>query len=230
MTKSPTGIRLILLLMGLGCGQGAFDRPAPAQAASYAALVDAGSLGPHDDRQSLAAPFQQVIRSSDRAVALALISRLRAGRCPAAIAGGIRSVVVDAIECSSLGPRPHVGQEAREAASPRVAHGDAATAVVDERFITGVVTPIFSGRPSHVLGRARGTVRAPLSAGYLAAQAAAASCRSVHQAGADHVARLTAVASTEPSWMPIVDTPSSLTHDQQPAEAPADQIAERRHV
>lgn len=148
------------------------------------------------------------------------------GRCPDAVTRLVSSVSVGALNRHSCGTIAHILVEAGEL-HPLLTHGDAATAVAVEVFVSSVRAPLHHGaprlpcwRPGHPMRRSS---RSPSVLGAAAACALAAA-----EVAAFDRSLCPAVAPTEPSQ---ADAPTRVTtsENRPHAESFSGQFNERSH-
>lgn len=95
-------------------------------------------------------------------------------RCPSAVSGRVRTVVVDPVYGMTRSrSAAHVAEESRKVPSPAHADGDAAPSILGVVGMAGVQTPGLEATPRLVLSGVRHTVRARGRACALSLQAAA---------------------------------------------------------
>ena len=82
--------------------------------------------------------------------ALSLVVRLCLGIGPAAIAGFVVAVIVDAIERHTRGALTHILKKRWERGLPPLANCDAAAAVASEVVATRVGTPVLHVQPGGI--------------------------------------------------------------------------------
>lgn len=161
----------------------------------------------------------------------AAIGPLFLPRCPATVAGGVGTPVVDAVECQSAWGFAHVGEEIDEI-EPAVAYGDATTTVVPPTFMARVGASSYHIRPDVIRGRLAfsGGLSVPQAASngdasFVASATDGVSCLQI----ADYrVAFRSAVADAAPSCI------SHFCREDgqrgQKTEAQSSDIVEFRHV
>ena len=127
---------------------------------------------------------------------------LRPG-CPAAVAGGIGAVIVNALQSAARRLRPHVAEERREARAPLRMHGDPATAVTWILRAVRIFATLFGVAPALVFGRCAPALGMAMcggsGAGDLAPKASAASHDAPRHGAGNSVGFRAAIAFEHPA-------------------------------
>lgn len=127
-------------------GQSVFDTPAHPDPCEDAISVDTGFFSPLDNRLRAALVGQEMIAAA--------VEGLFRGSSPAAIPGGIRPIVVDAVNAVLRGgTRTHICKEGFKGVRPFRADRDATPAISLERVTVGVQAATFQTRPDIVFRR-----------------------------------------------------------------------------
>lgn len=193
--------------------QCSFERHAAAQARSQNATREAESTGPTGD--VIGDPVERQFIRHARGENLFLSRR------PAAVAGLVVSVVVDAIQRVFSGwLRPHVGVEGCEVIPPAFADRDAAATVVGPLRRPRVQAAALHRIPGSVFARALQVVALARGRGLLVAHTAARHPRLSSPRGDANKGRPPAVAPTFP-----VAARSVISHGRQDAESLAGDVS-----
>lgn len=127
-------------------GQSALNGPALSEAGVQRSTMDTNALSPRAHGKRLASERQESIDAT--------VAQLRRVVGPSTVAWSVRTGSVDSIKRVSRWTRPHVAQELREVLAPIIGHRDAASAVVLEVVVPGVVATRLRGEPRAVLAPA----------------------------------------------------------------------------
>lgn len=165
-----------------------------------------------------------------------LIEALRGSRCPTAVLGRVRSVVVDALNREQrVWAPPHISQEILEAVAPAITDNDSAPSVVGEVVIQRIMTTGLHRLPDHVLRhRARafrsvdtGPMRGHNLAGPFAREAATGVGITAAKIPARDGGHCPAIASAQPPNFSV--SGRSLRDHHQASEALTGQITKDWH-
>lgn len=201
--------------------------PATSTAPLQRDVRDAEFLAPRGEAHRDAAVRDLHVRSG--------VPSLHGVRGPAAVAGLVVSVIVDAVEGEDRPTVPtafrawaHVGQEVLEAVAPPIADADAPPSVVFEARLIGIGTAIDDPAPCSVLRSAATSMSCLRLAGSFPMEAAAALARARAQIRRGDRPLISTIAAAEPCGMTGVTT--TTFNDNPSTEALAHEISQSRHA
>lgn len=203
--------------------QSTLQRPASPEALRQSLSLQAEYPGPLDERHRAAVKREPTV--------VADVVHLCAPRNPLAVAGLVVAIDLDTVDLHARRSRPHIAQEGLKTVLPRRTHGDAAPAVVAIDRVLGVEAAGFRVTPSLILWAsypASHSVGAASRGQQLAMKAPATLALAALQQPAGHRAHAPAIAATFP--MDARRYQFRTSKNEQPPEALADQVDEKRHA
>lgn len=164
----------------------------------------------------------------------ASVKRLLKRRCPPAVLGAVRAVVIDAVErMRASWPLPHVLHEDHEIVSPFVADHDTPRSIEAEVGVLGVVTPVKHSAPcvvKRVAGPTMSRRQLPHVGGRFGAHMAATRKRiPASQIASDRSDRSPAVAGAVPCRAGAVELLRVKAFDDEASKSQAGQIKKTCH-